>query len=123
MTTDRTPVRRPQRLWLLIGGVVAALGIALLWPLQNAGEICAMIYPAPPGCGAPEPKVATFTAIALIIAAFAAMVVVSFTALRPRLPLMVLTGVIVGVALLAAGIIALSQTGIWDPYQPPVIVN
>jgi hypothetical protein len=122
MTIDRTPVRRPWP-WLLLGGVFSVLAVALLWPLQHAGEICALIYPAPPGCGAPEPKIAVFTAIALVIAAFAAMVVVFLIARRPRLPLIVLTGAIVVVALLAAAIVGLSQTGIWDPYQPPVTVN
>ena len=122
MTTDRTPVRRP-RLWLLIGGVLAVLSIALLWPLQHAGEVCALIYPAPPGCGAPEPRMAVYAAIAVIVAVFAAMVVVSFTVRNPRLPLVILTGVILVVAVLAWCVVGLSQSGVWDPYQPPVIVN
>lgn len=120
MTTNRTPVRRPWP-WLLLGGVLAVLSIALLWPLQYVGEICALVYPAPPGCGAPEPTVAVYAGIALVIATFAAMVVVFLTVRRPVLPLVILAGVIVLVALLAGSVVGLSQTGIWDPYQPVIV--
>jgi hypothetical protein len=51
------------------------------------------------------------------------MIVVYFTVPRPRTLLIVLAGVILLVAILAAAVVGLSQTGIWDPYQPPVIVN
>ncbi len=119
MTTDRIPVSQP-RWWLLIGAVLAAVSIALLWPLQYAGQICALSFPAPPGCGAPEPRIATLTAIVVIVATFVAMVIITFTAKRPRLPLIILTGTILVIALLAAAIVALSQTGIWDA---PFLVN
>jgi len=99
------------------------VSIALLWPLQRVDEICVLIDPAPPGCGAPEPRIATITAIAIIIATFAAMVVVTFTVQRPRRTRAVLAGAILVVALLAATIVALSQTEIWDPYSPPIVVN
>lgn len=122
MPKTHTPVRRP-RLWLLIGAILSALSIAVLWPLQQVGRVCAAIYPAPPGCGASEPGWVPLLAIGLILAAFAAMVVIYFTVQRPRTPFVVLAAVILFVAVLAAAIVGLSQTGVWDPYQPPVIVN
>jgi hypothetical protein len=122
MHDNHTPVRRP-RLWLIIGAVVSTIAIAALWPLREVGQVCVLIYPAPPGCGATEPRWVPLVAIGLVIGAFGAMIVVYFTASRPRTALIVLVGVIVLVAILAAAVVALSQTGIWDPYQPPVIVN
>jgi peptidoglycan/LPS O-acetylase OafA/YrhL len=122
MTTDRPPIRRP-RLWLAAGGVLAVLGIAILWPLQQVGQVCTLIYPAPPGCGAPEPRWVPLVGIGLVIAAFAAIVIVYFTVPRPRTPIIILAGGIVVVIALAAAIVGLSQSGIWDPYQPPVMVN
>ena len=122
MTIDRTPSTRP-RLWLALGGVAALVGIAVLWPLRTVGEVCVMIYPAPPGCGADEPRWVPLVAIGLVIALFAAQVVVYFTAPRPRLPLILLSAGIVAVVLLGAGVVALSQTGIGDPYPPLVIID
>jgi hypothetical protein len=122
MTTDRTPLRRP-RLWLATGGILALLGIAILWPLQQVGQVCILIYPAPPGCGAQEPRWVPLVGIGLVIAAFAAIVVVYFTVPRPRTVIIILAGAIVVIVALAAAIVGLSQLGIWDPYQPPVIVN
>jgi peptidoglycan/LPS O-acetylase OafA/YrhL len=122
MTTDRTPLRRP-RLWLATGGILAVLGIAILWPLQQVGQVCILIYPAPPGCGAQEPRWVPLVGIGLVIAAFAAMVVVYFTVPRSRTVIIILAGAIVVIVALAAAIVGLSQLGIWDPYQPPVIVN
>jgi hypothetical protein len=122
MTTDPAPLRRP-RLWLATGAVLAVLGIAILWPLQQVGQVCTLIYPAPPGCGAQEPRWVPLLGIGLVIAAFAAMVVIYFTVPRPRTVLIILGGGIVVIVALAAAIVWLSQTGIWDPYQPPVMVN
>ncbi|CAN5262955.1 hypothetical protein BH11ACT4_BH11ACT4_13930 [soil metagenome] len=122
MSITNTPVRRPW-LWLAIGGALAVLSIAVLWPLQHVGEICVLIYPAPPGCGAPEPRIAVFTGVALIVALFAAMVTVSLTVRRPVLPLVLLAAAIVLVAAIALGVVALAQAGVWDPPRPPVIVN
>ena len=122
MTIDRTPSTRP-RLWLALGAVLAVVGIAVLWPLQQVGQVCILIYPAPPGCGADEPRWVPLVAIGLVIALLAAQVVVYFTVPRARTPLILLSAGIVVVVLLAAGIVALSQTGIWDPHQPLVIID
>lgn len=122
MTTGSTPTSRP-RLWLILGAALAALGIAILWPLQEFGRICVMIYPAPPGCGADEPRWVPLVAIGLVVAAVAAQVVVYFTVGGARVPLILLCGAIVVIVGLAAAIVALSQTGIWDPYQPPIIID
>lgn len=122
MTIDSTPSSRP-RFWLALGVVMAVLGIAVLWPLQHVGEVCPLIYPAPPGCGAEEPRWVPLVGIGIIIALLAAHVVVYFTAPRPRTPLILLSAGIVVVILLAAGVVALSQTGIWDPYQPPIMID
>lgn len=119
MSTDRLPIARP-RLWLLIATVLTTVSIAVLWPLQYVGQVCIMIYPVPPGCGAEEPRWAPLAAIGIIIAVLAAAFVVYFTVPAPRTALVVLCGVILAVTLVAAAVVALSQTGIWDPYQPPV---
>lgn len=121
MTTS-APVRT-HRLLLTLGAVLAVISIAVLWPLQQVGQICIMIYPAPPGCGADEPRWVPLVAIGLIVAAFAAMVVVYFTVSAPRTWLIVLCAVIVALALLAVAIVGISQTGIWDPYQPPIYID
>ena len=122
MTVDHTPSTRP-RLWLALGAVLAIVGAGLLWPLQTVGQICIMIYPAPPGCGADEPRWVPLVAIGLVVALLATQVVLYFTLARPRLPLILLCGAIVAVVLLGAGIVALSQTGIWDPSPPPIIID
>ena len=122
MTLDRTPSSRP-RLWLGVGIALTALGIAVLWPLQQVGQVCIMIYPAPPGCGADEPRWVPLVGIALIIALLAAQVVLFFTHTSPRTALILLSAGIVVVVVLASAIVGLSQTGIWDPYQPPVIID
>lgn len=126
MTDDRTPSSRPStkpRLWLVLGGALAIIGIAVLWPLQQVGQICIMIYPAPPGCGADEPRWVPLMGIGIIIALLAAHVVVYFTVQHPRTALIALSACIVVVILLAAAVVALSQTGIWDPYQPPIVID
>ncbi len=122
MTIGRTPSSRP-RLWLTIGAVLAVVGVAVLWPLQQVGQICVMIYPAPPGCGAEEPRWVPLVGIGLVIALLAAQVVVYFSVARSRTPLILLSAGIVVVVALAAAVVALSQTGIWDPYQPLVIID
>ncbi len=127
MTTDQTPSSGPislrPPLWLAIGVALSVLGIAVLWPLQQVGQICIMIYPAPPGCGADEPRWVPLVGIGLVIALLSAQVVVYVTAPRPRTTLILLSAAIVVVVALAAGVVALSQTGIWDPYQPPVYLE
>ena len=122
MTIGRTPSSRP-RLWLTIGAVLAVVGVAVLWPLQQVGQICVMIYPAPPGCGAEEPRWVPLVGIGLVIALLAAQVVVYFSVARSRTPLILLSAGIVVVVALAAAVVALSQTGIWDPYLPLVIID
>jgi len=122
MTIGRTPSSRP-RLWLTIGAVLAVVGVAVLWPLQQVGQICVMIYPAPPWCGAEEPRWVPLVGIGLVIALLAAQVVVYFSVARSRTPLILLSAGIVVVVALAAAVVALSQTGIWDPYQPLVIID
>ena len=122
MSTDRIPVTRP-RAWLAIATVLAVVSIAVLWPLQQVGQVCILIYPSPPGCGAEEPRWVPLVAIGLIVAALAAAVIVYFTVDAPRTTLVVLCGAMLAVLLVAAAIVALSQTGIWDPVQPPVIID
>jgi hypothetical protein len=122
MTHENTPSTRPT-LWLALGAVLAVAAIAILWPLQQVGQVCVMIYPAPPGCGADEPRWVPLVAIALVVALLAAEVVLYFTVARPRVPIVLLSAGMIAVIVLAAGIVALSQTGIWDPHQPPVIID
>ena len=122
MTQDSTPSTRP-RLWLGIGIALTVVGIAVLWPLREVGQVCIMIYPAPPGCGAEEPRWVPLVGIGLVIALVAAQVVVYFTVPRPRTTLILLAAAIVVTVALAAAVVALSQTGIWDPYQPPILID
>lgn len=122
MTNDSTPSTRP-RLWLVLGAALTIIGIAVLWPLQQVGQVCIMIYPAPPGCGAEEPRWVPLVGIGVIVALLAAHVVVYFTVQHPRTALILLSAAIVVVILVSAGIVALSQTGIWDPYQPPIMID
>ena len=117
MTNSHTASSRP-RLWLAIGAMVAALSIAVLWPLQKVGQVCVMIYPAPPGCGAQEPRWVPLVAIGVVVALLSAQVIVYFTSPRPRAILITLAGAMVFVVIVAAAVVGISQTGIWDPYQP-----
>lgn len=117
MRMPRTPSTRPTP-WLVLGSVLAVVGIAVLWPLQQVGQVCILIYPAPPGCGAEEPRWVPLVAIGLVIALLAAQVVLYFTAPRPRVPLILLSAAMVVVVLVAVAVVAVSQAGIWDPYQP-----
>ena len=122
MTTDQVSIRRP-RAWLLISSLLAIVAIGALWPLQQVGQICTLQYPAPPGCFSDVPRWVPLVAIGLIVVLLAASYVVFFTVHPSRTILVILAGVIVVVALLAAAIVALSQTGIWDPYQPPIMID
>ena len=122
MTTTTT---RPGRnwIWLLVAGILSVIGIGILWPLQQVGQVCALIYPAPPGCGADEPRWVPLVAIGLVIAIMTALVIVHFTVVRALLPQALLTAAIPVVTIAASLIVAISQTGIWDPYQPPVMIQ
>lgn len=122
MSADRPHTARP-RLWLVLAGVLSAVSIAVLWPMQVVGQVCILIYPPPPGCGAEEPRWVPLVAIGLIVAMLAAAFVVYFTAPAPRTALIVLCSAILAVLLVAAGVVALSQTGIWDPVQPPPLID
>ncbi len=108
MTTDRIMIAKP-RLWLLIAGALTLVSIGVLWPLQFVGQICPMIYPAPPGCFAEEPRWVPF--------------VVYFTVSAPRTVLVLLSGGILAILLVGSAVVALSQTGVWDPVQPPVMIE
>jgi hypothetical protein len=122
MSTDRISAT-PGRLWLVIGAIFTVVAIGVLWPLQQVGQICPLIYPAPPGCGAPEPRWVPLVAIALVIAALAGQVVVFVTVPRRRPWLVVLCGAMLAVVAIALVIVGISQTGVWDPYQPPIIID
>ncbi len=124
MSSAQSSSRRPTA-WLAVGGVLSALGIGALWPLREIGQVCALIYPPPPGCGAQQPLWASVVGIAVIVGVFCAMVVLYATRPAPRTALILLSAGIVVVAGLAAGVVWLSQTGIWDAPQPypPIIVD
>ena len=110
-------------MWLVIAGVLTVTSIAVLWPLQYMGQICTLQYPPPPGCFAEEPRWVPLVAIGLVIALAAAAVVVFFTVPSARTALILLSAGIVVVVIIAAAVVWLSQTGIWDPPQPPVIID
>lgn len=122
MTTVATPASKP-RLWLALAALLSVISIAVLWSLQDVGQVCVLTYPAPPGCGAEEPRWVPFVGIGLILALLATAVIVYFTVHPARTILVILAGAILLVLLVAAGVVALSQTGIWDPYQPYVIID
>lgn len=122
MTSDTPSAKRPT-LWLVITAALSVLAIAILWPLQFVGQVCVLIYPGPPGCGAEEPRWVPFVAIGLVIALLAAAVVAYFTLPTSRAAIILLASGIAVVVALAAAIVWLSQTGIWDPYQPPIVID
>lgn len=118
MNTVAAP--RPT-VWLAVTTVLAIVAVGILWPLQHVGEVCIEIYPPPPGCGAEEPRWVPFVGIGLVIALLAAAYVAFFTMARPRALVIVLGAAIIAVTAVAAIIVALSQTGIWDPLYPMYI--
>ncbi|MDP3207664.1 MAG: hypothetical protein Q8M65_00815, partial [Rhodoglobus sp.] len=76
-------------------------------------------------CGAEEPLWVPLAGIAAVVGLFCAMVVLYATQPAPRTALILLAaGIVVAVAL-AAAVVGLSQTGIWDGPQPypPFIVD
>jgi hypothetical protein len=111
------------RIWLAAAAVLSVIAIGVLWPLQQVGQVCILIYPAPPGCGATEPRWVPFVAIGFVIALLAAAVIVYFTTPNPRVLVIVFAAAIVAVTLIAAAVVGLSQTGIWDPPQPLYITD
>ena len=122
MVTNTTPSKRPT-LWLGVAGALALVSIAILWPLQYVGQVCILIYPAPPGCGAEEPRWVPFVAIGIVVALLATAVIVYFTVPSSRTGIILLAAGIVVVVAIAAAIVAFSQTGIWDPDQSVVLID
>ena len=110
-------------IWLAIVGALSIVAIAVLWPLQQLGQICPDIYPSPPGCFAEEPRWVPLVGIGLVIALLAAAVIVFFTVPSHRTLLIVLSAAIVLVTVAATVIVMISQTGVWDPVQPPIMLN
>jgi hypothetical protein len=112
-----SPHHRPTG-WLAVSSALAVVAIAVLWPLQYVGQVCILIYPGPRGCGAEEPRWVPFVGIGLVIALLAAAFVAYFTSDRARTLIIVFAAGVVVVTAIAAGVVALSQGGVWDPPQP-----
>jgi hypothetical protein len=115
-------LRRPWE-WLIVIGVAGLLGMGWLWSLRTLGQICTLQYPPTPGCGAPQPMIVPFVVMGLVIAAWIAAAIVWFLVPRPRLWLILLSAFVVLAVLIGAGIIGLSQTGLFDPYSPPILID
>lgn len=124
MTNEASPTAPPKPwIWLVIAGVLSAVSIAWLWSMTGP-RVCILIYPAPPGCATVIPNWLPFISIGIIAAIFIAMIVVYL--LRKPAParlLVLLTIAISVVTLLTALIMLLAGLGVFDPYQPPVIVD
>lgn len=120
--TVTTTTTKP-RIWLAAAAVLSVIAIAVIWPLQYVGQVCVLIYPAPPGCGATEPRWVPFVAIGLVIALLCAAVIVYFTTNDPRVLVIVCVAGIIAVTLLALAVVGISQTGVWDPPQPTYIID
>jgi hypothetical protein len=124
MTNEASPGAAPKPwIWLVIAGVLSAVSIAWLWSM-TAPRVCILIYPAPPGCTTVIPNWLPFISIALVAALFIAMIVL-YLVRRPAPArwLVLLTIVIAVITLLTALVMLLAGLGVFDPYQPPVIVD
>lgn len=119
---DAVPVRKPRYL-LVVAAVLSALAVGVLWQLQQVGQVCILIYPPPPGCGAEEPRWVPLVAIGLVIALLSTAVIAYFTSASPKILLIVVCGGILAVTAIGALVVVLSQTGIWDPYAPAVVID
>ena len=124
MTNEPSPVPTPKPwVWLVIAGVLSIVSVAWLWSMTGP-RVCILIYPAPPGCATMVPNWLPFISIALIAALFIAMIVLYLTR-RPS-PARLLIGITIAIAvitLLTALIMLLAGLGVFDSYQPPVIVD
>jgi hypothetical protein len=123
MTDEKTPAPAKPWIWLVIAGVLTAVSVVWLWSMTGP-RICILIYPAPPGCTTVIPNWLPFISIAVIAAVFIAMVVVYLVRKpAPRQVLVAFTIVIAVITLVTALIMLLAGLGVFDPYQPPVIVD
>lgn len=124
MTNEVSPVGTPKPwVWLVIAGVLSVVSAAWLWSMTGP-RVCILIYPAPPGCATLVPNWLPFVSIAIIAALFIAMIVLYVTR-RPS-PARLLIGITIAIAvitLLTALVMLLAGLGVFDPYQPPVIVD
>jgi hypothetical protein len=125
MTDELSPatstVPKPW-IWLLIAGVLSVVSIVWLWSMTGP-RVCILVYPAPPGCTTVIPDWLPFISIAIIVVLFAAMVVLYLVRKPGARPLVALTILIAAVTLLTALIMLLAGLGVFDPYQPPVILD
>ena len=124
MTNEVAPTAPPKPwIWLVIAGVLSVVSIAWLWSMTGP-RICILIYPAPPGCATLIPNWLPFVSIGLVAALLVAMIVLYLVRKpAPARLLVVLTIVIAVVTLLTALIMLLAGVGVFDAYQPPVIVD
>ena len=124
MTNEASPTAPPKPwIWLVIAGVLSVVSVAWLWSMTGP-RVCILIYPAPPGCATLIPNWLPFVSIGIIAAIFIAMIVIYL--LRKPTParlLVLLTIAISVVTLLTALVMLLAGLGLFDPYQPPVIVD
>jgi hypothetical protein len=124
MTNEASPIAEPKPwIWLVIAGVLTIVASLWLWSMTGP-RFCILIYPAPPGCTTVIPNWLPFVSIGIIVALLLAMIVL-FVVRKPapaRL-LVLLTIAIAVVTLLTALVMLLAGLGVFDPYQPPVIVD
>ena len=124
MANEISPSAAPKPwIWLVLAGVLSVVSIAWLWSM-TAPRFCVLIYPAPPGCTTVIPNWLPFVSIAIIAALMLAMIVLyQVRNPKPTRALIALTIAIAVVTLLTALIMLLAGLGVFDPYQPPVIVD
>lgn len=122
--TNEAPIPAPKPwIWLVIAGVLSAVSIAWLWSMTGP-RVCILIYPAPPGCATVIPDWLPFVSIALVAALFIAMIVLYVIRTPPPARMLVaFTIAIAVITLLTALVMLLAGLGVFDPYQPPVIVD
>lgn len=85
MTTE--PPTRRYRAWpaIVVASAIGAWAISMIWWLAIPRyEICAAIYPAPPGCAGAARELAAISWTILIVALYAALIAVSLTAGRSK---------------------------------------
>jgi hypothetical protein len=124
MTNEGSTIALPKPwIWLVIAGVLTVVSAAWLWSMTGA-RVCILIYPAPPGCTTVIPDWLPFISIAIIAALFVAMIVLYLLRRSTaRGALVALTIAIAVVTLLTALIMLLAGLGVFDPPQPPVILE
>jgi hypothetical protein len=107
-----------DRLWLAGASLLAALSIAVLWPLRETSQPCPAIYPVPDWCAGTTTNTGVLVSIGLTLALLSAIFVTYFTAAKPRLPIVILTAAIATVSIICLLLVAVQPI-----YGGPILID